>query len=165
VVLHKKNTTGNPYAFPPGTQTGADVMACYLDSSTWVIENNYQNTGDFAAGMGTNDTFFITGYPMPGYTPFLSLQTMQLVIFNHFQVDTPYAANDSTHILFEYWPDSTCQGVLYEIPNLTPVSGTVTVTKFDYNKRIMSGVFNAKFIIPDCYDTVTLRDGWFDFRF
>jgi hypothetical protein len=162
----KKNASGNPYALPPATQTGADVMACYLDSSTWVIENNYQNTGDFSAGMGTNDTFFIAGYPLPGYTPYRAIHTLQLEIFNHFQVGVPYAANDSSHIIFFYLIDSTCQGGnLYEIPLFTPVSGTVTLTKFDYNSRIMSGVFNAKFVISDCNDTVTLRDGWFDLRF
>lgn len=159
-----KNNTGNPNTLPTPTETGADVMACYLDSATWVINNNEQVTGQFNFGQGTNDTFSIGGWPLPGKTHFLAIHFLQLIIFNHFQVGVPYAANDSLHILFEYSPDSTCQGAIRDVPNLTANSGTVTVTKFDYNNRIISGVFNAKFAIPGC-DTVTLKDGWFDFKF
>jgi hypothetical protein len=158
-----KNSTPVTSPLPPATQIGANMLACYLDTTPLILENS-QNTFDFSAGRGTNDTFYIAGAPAPTLSYFFAIHYLQLEIFNNPEIGMPYAANDSTHINFQYQTDSTCLIRSYDAPIFTDCSGTVTITKLDNNNRIMSGVFNVKFAIPGC-DSVTLSDGWFDFRF
>ena len=152
----------NSGPLPPATQTGANVLGCYLDKTPYIIENN-QNTFDFAAGLG-NDTFFIAGCPAPYATYWRSLHYLEIEMYHGLQVGVAYAATDNNHIRAEYEVDSTCLYDGYDGPDVTACAGTVTLTKFDQVKRIMSGVFDVKFAIPGC-DTVELSDGRFDFKY
>lgn len=161
----KNKAKDNSDPLPPATQVGANMMACFLDSTPWIIQADYPNTGQFLAGEGNNDTFAVAGYPMPGASFFKSIQFIQVIVFGRPKLDTPYAADNNDYIIIQYSPDSTCQGLqVTNPPTFTACSGSVTITRLDGTKRIMSGIFNAKFVIPGC-DTVALSNGRFDFRF
>lgn len=152
-------TTG---PLPAATQKGANVLACYLDTTPYIIQDD-GNPLDFEAGADSY-TFFISGCPPPFITYWQALHFLELEVYYGDKVGVPYAANDTFHVKVEYEVDSACYYIGYDDIDVLACGGSVTLTKFDQANRIVSGVFDAKFAIPGC-DTVTMSDGRFDFSY
>jgi hypothetical protein len=158
-----KSKAGNNGALPPATQTGAQVMACYLDGIPWIIEQYNHNTGVWSAGR-YGDTISVAGYPQLGSSNFQHVFILALHLFGDLKKGSRYDATDSSHVIFRYAPDSTCLGVNFNAPNLYPCDGSITLTRFDTINHIFSGTFSARFAVSGC-DTTAATDGWFDVRY
>lgn len=158
----KDSNALNAGPLPSVTQTGANVLGCYLDTTPYILRND-PSVFDFGAGVG-NDTFFICGCPAPIATYWQALHFLELEVYHGMQVGVPYAATDNNHVRVEYDVDSACYYVGYDDIDVTACGGSVTLTKFDQTNGIVSGLFEVEFAIPGC-DTVRLTDGRFDFSY
>jgi hypothetical protein len=137
---------------PPITSTGAGTFGCIIDGKVYVPYGYYsdpmvQTTADMIVVYG--------GMEDVNFTLAVHDTTDQIVEHK------PYRFEDQKGIYCKY---HTWQGKSDCMYDEFPVSGYITFTKIDYEKHIISGVFEFTAFSSTCNRTVTITDGRFDLR-
>jgi hypothetical protein len=153
--IHTPNAD-NPYGLPNATQTGAGVFACRINGLNFVAPNSIGHQG---GGVG-NDSIEVMG--SGPYNHFFA-NIFLGVIDSNVTEKTVYSLSDTAQSYCVFITDSTCQTIV-SISKFNPHFGSLTFSKIDKNKRILSGTFNFKIPVPHC-DTLNATDGRFDIRY
>jgi hypothetical protein len=82
-----------------------------------------------------------------------------LVIFTPIKTTYTYALQD-TSIAKSYYVDKNASICTYEDYNV--LQGEIIISRFDLEKRIVSGTFDFTTYNPACGDTIKVTDGRFD---
>lgn len=152
---HTIQPPDNPYGLPNATQNGANIFAYRLDGS------NIFTKADIYHLQGTirNDTLFISATSPYG----LAFVELDFTITPAHQLNTPFSLPDNTigHAYFS--TDTTCKsdGQYFRVPvNM----GTVTITRADSIRQIISGTFSFRATVDSCSE-ISISDGRFDYHY
>ena len=152
----KKNMLAdNPYGLPSATQNGAWTMGALLNGVPWTPKNSWIFAaihGDSVVTLNGQTTNGASGV-LIGISFFIDRDNFNTNVNRH--LDSYNIINLST--------DSTCQGILGSAGILDSKSsyGSITITRLDTIKNIVSGVFTSTVPINNC-DTLKITYGRFD---
>jgi Family of unknown function (DUF6252) len=160
----KKTSPTQLEQLPPATQTGANTFGCLLNGVAFT-----------PGGGGLLDQILIVQFDPTFQGGRLSIKAKR--IFNSTEYITMSIGGDS--ILLSgtfnlgyktkykvYYFDSRklCDVLTYSTPAPSIVTGKLEIIKFDYNSRIISGIFDFNISMPNC-DSIKATDGRFDVKF
>lgn len=158
VSCKKNNSTGG---LPSATQSGANTLGFLLNGQLWIPQGQRVTANlsiDYDKGY-KNGIFSIVAYN------FIPTNSEQFIIgltdslnFQQF----PKTFSLGTNTLFSISYNTPCD-YFNQLPDVTS-SGTMTVTKLDTLKRIISGTFDATLYKVGC-DTIRITEGRFDMSF
>lgn len=141
---------------PAATGEGKNIFACYVNGDVWIpyskdfkantLSSNYYNGTLSIGARRTTETFH--------EEIFIVLENIPLSMGT-------YTLSNSTHYArYKKIPAATTGGDTYTTgPNHV---GSVTITKVDQSKRIVTGIFSFKARLNNGAETVTIADGRFD---
>ena len=149
---------------PPATQTGRRTFGFLLNGRAWNVEANPFNGPRFTAdytykrlrlrAIGGIDSTSTTGLLVGGI--------VDVDIHNIFSSGTYIvSSNDSSSVEYAGYNNGPVK-CLYSTDSTHPA--TVTVTKLDFNARIVSGTFSFILEAPGCKNVV-VTEGRFDSLF
>jgi hypothetical protein len=143
----------NPYGLPNATEKGSMVFACRING-----QNRIAKAGSISQGASiSRDSVSAFG----GFgTPSSYFESILLQVYGRVNLNIPYDLNDTIKTKFFYDTDSSCFGISSDVVKVYRAIGTVTFTKIDSVKKIISGTFLFRLPIPDC-DTLNFTDGRF----
>lgn len=153
----KKNKSpipDNPYGLPNATQDGAWTMGCLINKKPWIPKDSWIHA--FIHG---DSLITINGETNGAYGSLIGVSFY--INKGHFKSNEEHTLDSSYHI--SYVTDSTCLGIggASGITNTSATFGSITITKLDTIKGIVSGLFNCAVPIPYC-DTLNITNGRFD---
>jgi hypothetical protein len=155
----KKNNTpvvaDNPYGLPNATQNGSDIFACRVNGQNRIAKTTSGSQGGYI----TKDSVSVGGAFGKA-----SFENIALLVYGKVNLNTPYRLDDTVKTKFFYDSDSSCFGITADVVKVFKASGTVTFSRIDSVKRIISGTFLFNVPIPNC-DTLYFTDGRFDINF
>ena len=143
---------------PPATQTGAGTFGCLVNGEPFYafgsVQCQYQLIdGEYFFGVG-----FSRGCCFPRSIGIVG-ENIQLSLESDFILSTTDSGNMFAEIGFVY--DENLPGV---ISNTTDINntGTLTITKFDEENQIISGIFEFEILNPDDGEVYQITEGRFD---
>ena len=173
-----KVTADNPYGLPNASQTGANVFACRVNDSNWIVGNTYQS--ELASSYNqtnSRDSFwlFATG------SSDISLYQIRFNIRDLIKSGSTFDLSDtaktfaSAEVVYLNCKPSNTYG---DHETLISIKGNIQFTKFsgtyqvpsccthgNYDPNsIIAGKFNFTLVFPGC-DTIQVTDGRFDINY
>ncbi|CAM1334568.1 hypothetical protein [Tenacibaculum aestuariivivum] len=161
----KNDDDNNTETLPPATQTGAGTFACkvngqsFIDTSGGYFNCFYQLTGGgYYFGISSEDK----NYRNSNLPWSISLGTVHRTI-----------SQEETLFLLESINGNASGSAFFSISSTqgegsqtnSKYTGELTITKLDFTKNIVSGIFWFDVIHPITGETVEIRDGRFDTLF
>ena len=137
---------------PPATQMGENTFGCLINGEAFVVGNGFDegmvaqyqfNTFSISTSKFENDEFVAS--------IIFAIESNPVQLNQTYEFDT---LNDFTE-----FSNIVCRR---EKENL--ISGSMVLTRFDTQARIVSGTFEFTTFNPDCGDTIRITDGRFDLR-
>ncbi|MBY0477021.1 MAG: hypothetical protein K2Q24_05205 [Chitinophagaceae bacterium] len=158
--LKCKKETPEVETLPPLTQTGAFTFGCLVNGKVWVPK-----------GLLFSNKLTITYDPgWRGGSLVITARRKDNLIDQSIAISSDNLQSTGIYSLIikdtslAYFDDVITGCVYYSYRDLTtPLNGSLTITKFDLNKNIISGTFFFKLAKPGC-DTITVSDGRFDLK-
>jgi hypothetical protein len=180
---NKSPASDNPYGLPNTTQSGANIFACRVDDSNWIVGAYSSHPATFFStsfhNKNSRDTLEI-GASLSSNTA-LPLNLIVFQINSKIQEGKTYRLNDTTKAFVRTWrelaPCGSTVGYGGSQWNYA-TDGYITITRFngtysipnccsygDYDRNsIISGTFNFIVAVPDC-DSIKITDGRFDINY
>jgi hypothetical protein len=144
---------------PPATQTGANTFGCYVNGKLWVPKG-YDGTSNLILNYDptfNKGTFDLRSYRYPNSsTWFQSI----ILASDSLSATGLYMINDK-HQDAQFMDSKACN--YYGFDATVNRTGTLTITKFDLAKGIISGTFQFTLSKPAC-DTIKITQGRFDMK-
>jgi hypothetical protein len=137
---------------PPITSTGAGTFGCLIDGKVYVPYGYHSNP----MVQTTADMIVVSG-SMEDVNFTLKVRDTTDEIVEH----KPYRFEDQKEIYCKYHTWQSNSNCRYDE---LPVSGYITFTKIDYEKHIISGVFEFTAFSPYCNAMKEITEGRFDLR-
>lgn len=145
---------------PPATQEGKHTFGCKVNGEVW-LPSGFNGTPNLVARYGIkyffdSNTFNITTY-----------RNKNQKIYQHIGIYSDSLIGPGVYPL--YIPEKHKASFLdFETRCFyredTYFKGTLTVTKLDTQRNIISGLFELTFAQPDC-DTIRVTEGRFDVKY
>ena len=159
----KTNNSINIPGLPPATQTGANTLGFLLNGMPWVPAGN-NGTPNLTIGLDTgvnNVKFFIIG----AYSDLpQNLTEFKISFPENASASFPVLINPSLLVGFVSFKDRDgCKRITSDPSNISNTS--ISISKYDKGKRIVSGNFDCKIYNPACGDTIRITHGRFDLKF
>ncbi len=168
----------NPDSLPAATTTGVNTAGCYINGKILIAKDGSAGWSGtpygLTSGAGNNfhspvigDDYFyvriVNFVDRPTYSLWLQINDMSQQTGDYIigQANGMYFADGPSNpfIVAQYYDGENLSKTYYSAPN----AGTVTITHFDYENGIYSGVFNATLYNKDNpEDTIQVTDGRFD---
>jgi hypothetical protein len=173
-----KTLADNAYGLPNATETGANIFACRVNDSNWIMPNAYlSEIGTSYSGSNNRDSLWFFARGASNFT-FYSIRFSILGVIktgSEFRLnDTTKTFADADAVFLNCKPSDTYG----DHESLTAIDGNILFTKFSgtYNvpdccsrgnydpNAIISGKFNFTVVFPGC-DTIRVTDGRFDINY
>ena len=162
---HDVNVQPDALVLPPETQEGKGVFACKINGKTYV-DNRFLNTISYDPYLGPSNMNFggIFNDKINGKT-----STRSIIFFLHVPIGQKIKSDTSYQLTVDrigssavYIYDQFCNYY-----TSVPLKSTLTITKLDTIKQIVSGRFNMLVTNSSCNakDTVKITDGIFDINY
>ncbi len=150
---------------PPATQTGANTFGCLLNGKVWTP--TYGLTGLTSPFRVTYDPGYLDGalqvkvnrYPIPN-SSILQAMTFGAAYVNKVGV-YKFPLNGINGFFYGDTSNNSLCGNYGDPGTSTYQDGTLTITRLDLMKGIISGTFNFTLAQPGC-DTLKITQGRFD---
>jgi hypothetical protein len=168
----------NPYGLPNATQTGANMFACRVNDSNWIMPNAYlSEIGTSYSGSNNRDSLWMYARGATNFT-FYSIRFSILGVIKSgsaFKLsDTTKTFANADAVFLNCKPSDTYGDHEW----MTSIAGNIQFTKFSgtysvpelisqgyYDPNaIISGTFNFIVVFPGC-DTLRVTDGRFDINY
>ncbi|HMI64734.1 MAG TPA: hypothetical protein VK517_01775 [Cyclobacteriaceae bacterium] len=136
---------------PPITMTGKNTFGCLVNGKVWLPKGRYNVPpveADYTSGSSLSFNAVST------YSGFV------FFIRNPILIGQNYVLSDTSKVKVWYEVDTNNAVCVYEDYHVT--KGILTLTVFDLQKRVLSGVFEFTTYNPACGDTIKITDGRFD---
>lgn len=149
-----KPKSDNPYGLPNATQTGQGIFASLINGQPWISKKGSYYTGASVYP----DSIGVSGCCGSG----VYFQSLGFVIKGSITESTKiYLDLNNGYFILD--SDHDCDG------NNTGYiryfgKGSVTITKFNKEEKLLSGKFDCIIAFPDC-DTLKITEGRFDHRY
>jgi hypothetical protein len=148
---------------PAATQTGANTFGCLLNGQAWTPKGRIGLVSNFF--LDYDPTYRKGTLSVAGYRYLKNdASDVQDIGLGSDSITAPgtYPLEDSIHQTVIFLDRKTgCEYLQIGTPFR---SGTLTITKLDMTKRIISGTFEFTIFKPGC-DTIRATDGRFDGKF
>lgn len=154
----KKSKDSDPQPqLPKETQIGANTFGCKLNNEIWLPQGTFPNRSGLVADWQGD------GYLNIVAASFTSQRAQYLHLHSDKEILAPGDYNLTNEGTFAGLSDelSQCE---YGGPNYKVQSGVLTITKLDFEKRIIAGRFHFTLTSPTC-SPVTITDGRFDITY
>ena len=174
LIACSKNDDGPKFSLPPATQTGENTFGCLIDGQLLIprdgsgsfnvhdigmifwdgIGNFYEiDVHDFASEKTASINLHIMGLDSLGEGQYIVNES------NCYDgIDSP----NTNNIFCRVWD---YEDNIYESYCSFENSGVIHITKFDLEKRIVSGTFHCKVVsYDDPTDTIEITEGRFDIK-
>ena len=149
-----------PETMPPATQEGLRTLGMYVNGELWVAKargfDAQSSYSEFYQSLGVSGTRKIDS-------------TSALVAFHippgSFMGEGDYelgSDDDTTQSNCLYSFSKSPNSGIIDYYSSDSLPGFLNITKFDYEKRFVSGTFNVSVVSADGQDTLHLTDGRFD---
>jgi len=177
----KKTSTiapDNPFGLPNATQSGANIFACRVNDSNWIVEDSiFKTLGTSFSRSNNRNTLWILASGAANRT----FDLISFTIFDKIKTGSSYRLNDTTKALANTFRIlANCgQTVGYGGSQSNNANdGNITITRYSGNyfvpscctygsydpNAIISGTFNFIIAIPNC-DTIKVTNGRFDINY
>ena len=171
-----KIVADNPFGLPNATRTGANIFACRINDSNWIL--NQPSIFNLQTSFSRSNSRDSLGF---GGNSDGELQLITFAIFDRIKSGSSYRLNDTTKAFVNtfrvlaacgqtigYGGSQWNKGIDGNI-TFTRYSGSYTVpsccTYGTYDpSAIISGTFSFVIAIPDC-DSIKVTDGRFDINY
>jgi hypothetical protein len=177
-IKTNKIIADNPYGLPNATQTGANIFACRVNDSNWIVPNVYLSEIGTSYSVGnTRDSLWLFARGASNFT----FYWIRFSILGAIKSGSVFTLKDSTKsfvsaeaVFLNCKPSNTYgdhESLISKNGNIqfTKFSGTYSVPNccsrgnHDPN-AIISGKFNFIVVFPGC-DTIKVTEGRFDINY
>ena len=147
---------------PPITQTGAKTFGCLINGKTYI-----------PGGGGILDRIMIVQYDPTFEQGQFSIKTQKIINSNEYISLSIHADSIKSPGVYQlslkskywiYYDNLKNNQCFFETINQQPISGVLTLTKFDTINKIVSGTFSFKISTPEC-GLIEATDGRFDVKY
>jgi hypothetical protein len=153
-----KNSINPSNTLPPATDTGENTLGFVIDGQVWVPQgNNGTSRLDLSYDPQLyGGTMLLNGYSITSDTDreYFYLNGIEIN-----QVGTHQIGGEDSNIVAGFTAANYCE----YISDDNYSEGSLTITRFDLEERIISGKFQFRMATPSC-DTINVTDGRFDMR-
>jgi hypothetical protein len=148
----KGSQPDNTYGLPNATQSGLMMFACRMNGQNVISSVTSSQNGKIA-----KDSIWV--FSSFGNADYFGM--IRFLVYGNAMTHVQYDLSNPMQTEFSYSTDSTCMGISSNITSVNTALGTLTFSKLDSVKKIISGNFSFKVAVPGC-DTLNFTDGRFD---